>query len=758
QEKENRLSDIQIKIARANLQLNSKLNALPLWQGNADSFLQIQIPSKGLVENTEQDLRNAISDLKSVEQEFNNLQFDVKRRETSISTKRKQLTLSSLEDLVLARQERDQAWAEIDSLWRQSIDLAAHEKSNRSDTFVQLTKQADRMADQLRDHAELVAEMLELEILRAQQEITQAKLQQCQNLYSVSLERFQKPWEFLLDKPVDPSVVKPWLSISQDFETLSLEIATAESEIMNIQSDWPEYLKRIAGDSIAQLFLHCQTSELAIGILTEKQISLESLKSLEITNRNNIKSKTEEIESRIKEKEEIMQRLNEQMKTWQTGLQQNKIDEKITPDYFAEFFANLNQFHLENQKYQQDIHNRQNLSNEIEIFDVSVHRIASELGFQEDPESTIQTIRRINKVLGTEREKKEEINRLNHEIDRDKAKIIKLKADAAEDKLKVEQICRQIGVATEELAEDQFRMIFRKNEIESKINQKLELLFPLRGEIDLETWIDTVEAETEEEALSAKEKLEIKSNEKEHHIIELLKKLGELEQHEKDIRKRVGEARSFDVRNDQSLLIESTDRNIKTYLKNAITNRILEEATQDYRRRMGDDVLNMACHNFKKLSLDSFDGIRPVPNESGGNKLVAVRQMDNPDSDELELNELSEGTRDQLFLALQLTMIQNRLEDRAKNNQCPLPVIFDDILVQFDDERAKAAFGLFQALAQKTQVIFLTHHDHREGLANQALGQGTFGVSRLGQSLPTPEYELKTEPKRRRKGDKPTGE
>ncbi|MFM7316980.1 MAG: hypothetical protein ACKO5E_08515, partial [bacterium] len=80
QEKENRLSDIHNKIARANLQLNSKLNALPLWQGNADSFRQIQIPSKELVENTEQDLRNAISDLKSVEQEFNNLQCDVKRR------------------------------------------------------------------------------------------------------------------------------------------------------------------------------------------------------------------------------------------------------------------------------------------------------------------------------------------------------------------------------------------------------------------------------------------------------------------------------------------------------------------------------------------------------------------------------------------------------------------------------------------------------------------------------------------------------
>ena len=41
---------------------------------------------------------------------------------------------------------------------------------------------------------------------------------------------------------------------------------------------------------------------------------------------------------------------------------------------------------------------------------------------------------------------------------------------------------------------------------------------------------------------------------------------------------------------------------------------------------------------------------------------------------------LSDGTRDQLFLALRLAGIENHLKDRE-----PVPVIIDDVLINFDD-------------------------------------------------------------------------
>jgi uncharacterized protein YhaN len=120
-----------------------------------------------------------------------------------------------------------------------------------------------------------------------------------------------------------------------------------------------------------------------------------------------------------------------------------------------------------------------------------------------------------------------------------------------------------------------------------------------------------------------------------------------------------------------------------------------------------------------------------VNNEDFGRRLAVVKNDE--DADELHLDDLSEGTRDQLFLALKLAMIENRLMERRKAGLEMVPVILDDVLVNFDDDRAAAAFRLFSKLAEKTQVIFLTHHQHLEGVARRALGDSSFGLHRLGE-------------------------
>ena len=68
---------------------------------------------------------------------------------------------------------------------------------------------------------------------------------------------------------------------------------------------------------------------------------------------------------------------------------------------------------------------------------------------------------------------------------------------------------------------------------------------------------------------------------------------------------------------------------------------------------------------------------------------------------------MSDGTTDQLYLALRLASLETYL----KNNE-PMPFIVDDILIRFDDKRATAALQVLAELSTKTQVIFFTHHQH----------------------------------------------
>jgi uncharacterized protein YhaN len=60
-----------------------------------------------------------------------------------------------------------------------------------------------------------------------------------------------------------------------------------------------------------------------------------------------------------------------------------------------------------------------------------------------------------------------------------------------------------------------------------------------------------------------------------------------------------------------------------------------------------------------------------------------------------------------------------------------MPLLLDDLLINFDDDRAKATFEVLDELAAKTQILFFTHHEHLVNLAEAALPKDRLTVHRL---------------------------
>src|SRR5947208_3474458 len=58
-----------------------------------------------------------------------------------------------------------------------------------------------------------------------------------------------------------------------------------------------------------------------------------------------------------------------------------------------------------------------------------------------------------------------------------------------------------------------------------------------------------------------------------------------------------------------------------------------------------------------------------------------------------------------------------------------MPCIADDRCINSDDNRAAAGFRVLGELAKKTQALFFTHHGHLLGVAREALGAPTAGVT-----------------------------
>lgn len=137
------------------------------------------------------------------------------------------------------------------------------------------------------------------------------------------------------------------------------------------------------------------------------------------------------------------------------------------------------------------------------------------------------------------------------------------------------------------------------------------------------------------------------------------------------------------------------------YVRLRLAARILRAEIERYRKVNQGPLLSRASEHFATLTGHSFAELRADFNEKDEPVLVGIR----PTQERVRVEGMSSGTRDQLYLALRLASLEKYLESAE-----PMPFIVDDILVDFDDQRAESALRAFADLAQKTQVILFTHH------------------------------------------------
>ena len=151
---------------------------------------------------------------------------------------------------------------------------------------------------------------------------------------------------------------------------------------------------------------------------------------------------------------------------------------------------------------------------------------------------------------------------------------------------------------------------------------------------------------------------------------------------------------------------------IERYLKVHTASALLGWAIAQYRDRKQGPMLARAAGIFTALTRGRYTKLRvdyePVPPR------LAARRSNGQD---VEVAGLSEGTRDQLYLALRLAALELHLAQATA-----LPFVGDDLFINFDDARARAGLQALADLSRRTQVIFLSHHDHLLSLVREVVG------------------------------------
>lgn len=115
-----------------------------------------------------------------------------------------------------------------------------------------------------------------------------------------------------------------------------------------------------------------------------------------------------------------------------------------------------------------------------------------------------------------------------------------------------------------------------------------------------------------------------------------------------------------------------------------------------------------AGHFFNQMILGRYRSIvSPI-----GEELIEVICQD---KSRKGIGELSRGTAKQLYLSLRFGFIR----EFSRNSEL-LPIITDEILVNFDLKRAKAAVKTILELSAKHQILFFTCHPNIAGLFRDA--------------------------------------
>ncbi|ATB28650.1 AAA family ATPase [Melittangium boletus] len=159
-----------------------------------------------------------------------------------------------------------------------------------------------------------------------------------------------------------------------------------------------------------------------------------------------------------------------------------------------------------------------------------------------------------------------------------------------------------------------------------------------------------------------------------------------------------GDARLAELRIQEERLRAEAAELATRYTKDTLALALLSRARRRFEEEQQPRVIQLASEHFAALTHGRY---RRVFLPAGGSRELRVSGLKGERGPE----QLSRGTREQLYLAFRLAVIQDFGETRGA-----LPLIVDDILVNFDLARTHGTLELLARLSERHQVIAFTCH------------------------------------------------
>ncbi len=689
-------------------EFSRKLRDLKPFAGDASALEALEVPSAEAVERLSADAARLEADERALSDE----KAGLARRLADVTARLGALagegTLPSEAELFAVRTERDGAADRLRATWNRGA--AFDEVGWRG--FTDLGSHADGVADRLRREADRVAARAQAESERAALAGEATRVQDEKGAVAVRRAAHERALGALaasLSMPVpSPPELLGWLARREQV-----------LELLERRRRLTEQSERLVGarrrlDAALSAALGGGAPDDLLSSRVERAASLEREEGRRASERREVERSIDALEARLGEEtlaaETAEGALADWRVSWAEALGALGAGSSLEPEAALVVLAELSALSERSDRIQSLEHRVLGIQRDEARLAAEVAEPAVVFGVTVDPAEPDRAAEEVVELHRRATNAADERARLETELAEREAELAGERQTLSAARAELAELCRAAGASEPaELAVLEARSL-RRRELTRRVEELDAALVASSKGRPVADLLKEAEHETAP-------RLHARLDEIERELGELDEQRGRSLDQVASIQAglaRQSAAEGADAVQDEQALAAAVRERIERYARLRVASSLLERAVERYRLANQGPVLKRAGELFARLTAGAYVTLRVGREEAA---IAAVA----PDGRELLPDQLSEGTRYQLYLALRLASIERHAETADT-----LPLVLDDAIIHFDEARKHAAFGLFGELAERHQILFFTHLEHDVAIARAALGDRAF--------------------------------
>lgn len=713
----------ELEVKRLDREATNQHHRLIGAPGDLDATARLPVPAMATIRTYQARMDEAARNIKAEQDKIEAAKQRHGIIEAELARLQRQGELPSEDALRKAREHRDHGWSLVLAEWKGAGAKEEFVPGTPIEiAFPESIAKADEVADRLRKQAEAVAQAEEKRFQKGECEKqvrdAEREIEKLQYAVNESQESWIAEWSACGITPQSPAEMiewrDEWLEFTQRLEKLRAAKESLAAKARQIETA-KQRLIAVLGDLESKEFsvlFEAARSRVAAGEKAEGSRDVIT-KQIDDFKRDLIQLE-EDRSSLTSAVTAAKQRWNVQCKT--VGL-----PEDTSPDAGLALLAERKDLLAKFDEWRRLSGEAQSTTAAIEHYEQLVRAKARGLGIEGDTTEALESS--LWKALTSARNTQTRYEQLVEQIreaedDLDGANLIALQANQS-----LTALIQLAKLPTADDLEPFLANLERRGAARQHVHELRETLSGLARGQSVDDFIACVCAEDPETLAPRKSAATSDKAEKESALESVKESLFHLSNEKKKL-ETAGDA-AADFRQQAEACAATIRRDAARFVRLRLAMQLLQNQIERFRKENQGPLLAKSGAVFSTITCGAFSGLGAEFNAEDVPVLVGVR----PEDSKVSIDSMSDGSRDQLFLALRLAALEQHLDAHE-----PMPLILDDLLMTFDNDRAKAILPQLRSLAQHTQILLFTHHHHLVALCRQTLGDGQLQLHHLGQA------------------------